>query len=96
MVGRDLFGTEGCADCHGGAAFSDSAVAGLHDIGTLLPTSGPIPGIDTPTLRGLWMTSPYLHDGRAATIEEAIDAHQGTGLTPAKLSDLASYLEQDR
>jgi YVTN family beta-propeller protein len=27
---------------------------------------------DTPTLRGVWATAPYLHDGSAATIEEVL------------------------
>lgn len=31
---------------------------------------------DTPTLRGVWATAPYLHDGSASTIEEAIVLHQ--------------------
>jgi cytochrome c peroxidase len=31
----------------------------------------------TPPLWGLYDSKPYLHDGRAATIEEAIDWHGG-------------------
>ena len=31
---------------------------------------------DPPTLRGVWATAPYLHDGSAKTIEEAVDKHQ--------------------
>ena len=68
--GREIFRRENCAACHSGANFTDSATAGLHDIGTLKPTSGsrlggPLLGIDTPTLRGVWTTAPYLHDGSA-------------------------------
>lgn len=31
---------------------------------------------DPPTLRGVWTTAPYLHDGSANTIEEAVEKHQ--------------------
>jgi hypothetical protein len=51
----------------------------LHDVGTIKPTSGTrlgggpgsLVGIDTPTLKGLWQTAPYLHDGSAATLAAA-------------------------
>ena len=33
-------------------------------------------GIDTPTLRDVWATAPYLHDGSAPTIADAITAHK--------------------
>ena len=47
----------------------------LHDVGTLTAGSGmrlggALPGLDTPGLRGLWATAPYLHDGSAATLRE--------------------------
>ena len=46
----------------------------LHDVGTLRTTSGsrlggPLTGIDTPTLIGVWETAPYFHDGSAATLD---------------------------
>ncbi|MCP1123120.1 beta-propeller fold lactonase family protein [Bacillus sp. 3103sda1] len=31
---------------------------------------------DPPTLRGVWATAPYLHDGSAKTVEEAVEKHQ--------------------
>ena len=36
-----------------------------------------------PTLRGLWSSPPYLHDGSAATIEDVLNsaAHGGRGTT---------------
>jgi DNA-binding beta-propeller fold protein YncE len=58
----------------------------LHDVGTCV-TSGPWPDVahddidgqpraacafDTPALRGLWDSAPYLHDGSAATLDEVI------------------------
>jgi hypothetical protein len=38
----------------------------------------------TPPLWGLHDSAPYLHDGRAATIEEAIKLHDGEGLIAAQ------------
>ena len=32
-------------------------------------------GWDTPTLREVWRTAPYLFDGRAATMEEVFEIH---------------------
>ncbi|MCB9778121.1 MAG: hypothetical protein H6742_06125 [Alphaproteobacteria bacterium] len=78
----DLFTASGCAECHSGDAMTDSArTEGIrHDVGTLTDASGgrlggELDGLDTPTLRGLWETAPYLHDGSADTIGEAIVAH---------------------
>nr|MCH9688267.1 PKD domain-containing protein [Deltaproteobacteria bacterium] len=76
----------GCADCHVPPRFTDSTLTAdrddfvLHDVGTLSPASGqrlggPLPGIDTPTLLGVWATAPYLHDGRASTLLEVITTH---------------------
>lgn len=94
--GREVFLAEGCDTCHAGVLTSDAGwVDGepvLHDVGTLLDTSGdraggPLTGLRTPTLRGLFATAPYLHDGRAATLEEALAIH-GVSTDP----DLVRYL----
>ena len=87
------------AACHSGVKFTDSATAGLHDIGTLKPTSGsrlggPLLGIDTPTLRGVWATAPYLHDGSAPTLGAAVAAHSGVSLSATDLGNLVAYVEQ--
>ncbi len=80
----------------------------LHNVGTLQPTSGSrlgqtLPGIDTPTLKGVWQTAPYFHDGSAATIEDVIarvpnttaNAHGGMHLLSASdQADLAEYLRE--
>ena len=74
--GRTLFRNQGCTTCHGGPRFTDSTVGAglLHDVGTLRTTSGgrlggPLPGIDSPTLRGLFASAPYFHDGSAESLE---------------------------
>ncbi|MCB0082302.1 MAG: putative Ig domain-containing protein, partial [Caldilineaceae bacterium] len=98
-TGRALFTASNCAACHAGQNFTDSAPNSLHDIGTLKPTSGnrldgPLTGIDTPTLRGIWSTAPYLHDGSATTLEEAVAAHSTLALSGGELTQLATYLRQ--
>jgi cytochrome c peroxidase len=54
---------------------------------------------DTPTLLELYRTAPYLHDGRATTLEELFtkynlrDRHGRTsGLTRQELADLIAFL----
>ena len=80
-AGAALFVEAGCDSCHGGPEFSDSAFVDgepvLWDVGTLGPGSGQrlgeeLTGLDTPSLRGLHDTAPYLHDGSALTVEAAI------------------------
>ena len=55
----------------------------LHDVGTGGTTSGSrlggsLPGIETPTLRGLWESPPYLHDGSARNLAEVFTTTGGT------------------
>jgi YVTN family beta-propeller protein len=80
----------------------------LHDIGTCV-TTGPFPDqpatdiaghpreaclFDTPTLRGIFATAPYFHDGSAETLEDVIPRVPNTSdLTAAERSDLLEYLK---
>jgi MYXO-CTERM domain-containing protein len=105
-AGLAIFVRAGCAECHSGPDLTDSSTGMLHDVGTLRPTSGkrlngPLEGIDTPTLRGIWATAPYLHDGSAATLLEVVsgrnldDRHGRTSALSASEKDaLVSYLLQ--
>jgi DNA-binding beta-propeller fold protein YncE/cytochrome c peroxidase len=97
--GQQLFSDKGCNSCHSGNNFTDSSESNLHNIGTIRSSSGmrlnaTLTGIDTPTLKGLWLTAPYLHNGSAATLEEAIAAHNNILLTQNERSLLAIYLNQ--
>ncbi len=111
LAGRALFEREdlACASCHTGPHLTDSALVApqtprLHDVGTLGPGSGgrlggALPGIDTPTLHGLWNTAPYLHDGSAATLAEVLGARNASdlhgvtsGLSDAERDQLIAYL----
>ncbi len=83
--GARLFALAGCGSCHSGATFSDSELGVRHDVGTAREGSGArlgaaLDGFDTPTLRGLWRTAPYLHDGSAPTLREAIERHASAAL----------------
>jgi len=94
------FETLGCSECHGGNLWTDSSLTTLlrHDIGTLTDASGQrlgttLDGLDTPTLLGLWSSAPYLHDGSAVTLEDAIRAHTGyEELDEQTLTQLTSLL----
>ena len=87
----------GCAECHVPPLFTDLL---LHDIGT---SSGPGellgPAFDTPSLRGIWHTAPYLHDGSAPTLRDMLvtqnptDRHGHTAhLSERELQDLVAFL----
>lgn len=77
LAGRAIFESLGCLGCHAGERLTDSRLGVLHDVGTITSTSGqragaPLEGLDTPTLRGLWASAPYLHDGSAARLEDVL------------------------
>ena len=98
-LGKAVFAREGCGNCHGGTEFTDSALGVLHDVGTAGADSGrrigrPLTGLDTPTLKGVWATAPYLHDGSAPTLARAIEAHRGVSLSSGDLGALAAYVGQ--
>jgi YVTN family beta-propeller protein len=85
-----------CATCHGGPELTDG---GIHDVG--LNEGGDVyKGHNPPSLRGLYDKDPYLHDGRAATLREALTKghtpEEVTGLgslDEAELDDLLAYLK---
>ncbi len=92
VAGRQLFNQLNCYACHGGEHFTDSPDGGFHDVGTIQASSGQrlgneLTGIDTPTLRGIWATPPYLHDGSAPTLWNVL-----TGTPPASVHNVAAEL----
>jgi YVTN family beta-propeller protein len=93
--GKRIFEERSCVACHPAPRFTDMKV---HDVGT---ATGPDIGrpIDTPSLVEVWRTAPYLHDGRAATIEDLLKRNghgiilkETATLTEAQLKDLATYI----
>ncbi|GEP45049.1 hypothetical protein BGE01nite_43400 [Brevifollis gellanilyticus] len=100
VVGERVFRQQNCASCHNGARFTNSALNVFSDVGTIKqPTSGKrlnaaLTGFDVPTLRGLWATGPYLHDGSASTLTAAVRAHTGVTISDADVASLSAYLQQ--
>jgi YVTN family beta-propeller protein len=87
-----------CAVCHPAPFYTDRQ---KHDVGT---ADGPNelagPEIDTPTIRGLTHTAPYLHDGSAPTLYDVLvttnpaDQHGVTShLTPGEMADLIAFMK---
>jgi YVTN family beta-propeller protein len=62
--GAEIFEAQGCAQCHLGTVGTDGE---RHDVGTGEE-------FDTPSLRWLWASGPYLHDGSAATLRDVFTA----------------------
>ena len=71
--GRVLFESDltGCAVCHPAPLYTDLK---QHDVGTVAGKDaewfGPL--IDTPTLRFVYNSAPYFHDGSARTLYESL------------------------
>lgn len=97
--GRVLFNDPvvACSSCHPPPYYTDFSV---HDVGT---ADGPGerlgPEIDTPTLRDLHRSAPYLHDGSSTTLADVLttgnpgDEHGVTShLSPADRDDLVVYM----
>jgi mono/diheme cytochrome c family protein len=98
VAGRSVFAAQ-CATCHGGSAYTNSALNGLQNVGTIKASSGmrlgsTLTGIDPPTLRDAWQTAPYLHDGSAATLDAAIAAHTNLSLNATQLAQVAAFVAQ--
>ncbi len=78
----------------------------LQDVGTLKASSGKrlgktLPGLDTPSLLGLWEGGPYLHDGSANTLMDVIttqnmENHHGRTqhLSLQEKTQLVAFLNQ--
>jgi DNA-binding beta-propeller fold protein YncE len=75
--GREVFDEAGCANCHAGRRFTDGK---RHDLGLehAAPDTGPAE-FDTPSLLGAGGSGPWLHDGRARTLESIFREHDPAG-----------------
>ena len=99
QVGLALFESSGCADCHMAPLYTDSSLTNpvRHDVGTIRGASGlrlgdKLEDLDTPTLLGTFATGPWLHDGTAETLEEAIAAHNTHDLAGDELAAVARFV----
>ena len=98
-LGRQVFQDNDCSSCHSGDVFTDSAANNFHDIGTATSETGqrlgePLTGLDTPGLKGVWSSSPYLHNGSAETLSQAVEAHAENPVSAEDMAYLVAYLEQ--
>ncbi len=93
----------GCSTCHTGTALTDGKT---WDVGTFSAlelelrkkngSTAPL-ALNTPSLRGLYNSAPYLHDGSAATLQDVLASTETTMghsfmLTKAQRDQLAAYL----
>jgi cytochrome c peroxidase len=88
-MGRAIPPRSRCASCHAGPLYTNRLKA---DVGTGKE-------FDTPHLIDLASGAPYLHDGRARTLEEIwtihdrVDAHGvSSDMNKLMLNDLVNYL----
>lgn len=80
-----FFGKGKCSVCHKPPLFMDQH---FHVLGKL--KDGPI---RTPSLRNVEVTAPYLHDGSAATLAAAIQAHPNTDfLSDTEIASITAFL----
>jgi cytochrome c peroxidase len=94
LRGEALFhGKAQCATCHGGPAFVDDY---MHDLQVERFYVGRPEGpIKTFPLRGIKDSPPYLHDGRAPTLADAVEFFNlvlELHLTREEKADLVAYL----
>ncbi len=92
--GAVVFDEQGCAGCHVGPAGTNLQTA---DVGTGDPDSERDGGMfDTPSLRYLWLSAPYFHDGSAPTLHDVFtmpgDHQLIQQVQPADIDALVAYL----
>ena len=110
LDGRRVFASVGCAVCHHPGFTASSPVEAingqrvnafsdllLHDVGT---GDGIIQGnagggeFRTPPLWGISQSAPYLHDGSARTIRDAIQRHANQGAGARDAFNALSFRQQ--
>jgi cytochrome c peroxidase len=105
LAGEEVFvGKGGCIACHGGPQFTDNLIhpTGVpkRDGDTDDGAEGIPGGFNTPQLRDVSNTAPYMHNGIFRTLEEVVDFYnlnELTGgplrLTPEEKAELVAYLK---
>jgi len=86
-----------CSNCHLPPVLTDTL---FHNVGIGSEAEKPDVGrgkvandaklngaFKTPTLRGIALSAPYFHDGRAETLEQAVDLMLGGGIKNANLDE---------
>jgi YVTN family beta-propeller protein len=109
-LGKQIFEDPevGCMSCHLGEALTDGELYDvgastdiervLRDVARLTEPDLPPAGFfNTPSLRGLWYSAPYLHNGRAETLYDALALTAGrmgntSHLDATEIDALVAYL----
>lgn len=94
--GNEIPAENRCYTCHPPPYFTNLE---LTDVGTLADTDDPMK-FDVPQLNNVYESAPYLHDGKAYTLEEIwtkyndFDEHGvANDMTKDQLNDLVEYLK---
>jgi YVTN family beta-propeller protein len=94
--GNEIPESNRCYTCHPPPNFTNLE---LTDVGTLADSDDPMK-FDVPQLNNVYESAPYLHDGKAATLEEIwtryndYDEHGvANDMTKNELNDLVEYLK---
>jgi cytochrome c peroxidase len=106
--GEDLFqGKAGCMGCHGGPLLTDNAVH-VTGVPRITPEDTDFgaarsglrrDAFNTPHLRDLKATAPYMHNGSLATLRDVVEFYDDRStvapldLQPQEIDDLVAYLE---
>ena len=97
--GEALFrGAAGCATCHEGVHFTDlrfhpfATHGGDAGVARATGRAADTALFRTPSLRNAALTAPYLHDGSADTLAQAIARH-GIALSPDQTADMVQFLD---
>lgn len=97
--GREIPVVNRCVTCHPAPYFTNKQTT---DVGTLASTDDSIL-FDVPHLNNIFLSPPYLHDGRAVTLEEIWTLYGTTeqhgavnDLTKTQLNELIEYLKSLR
>ena len=93
--GGKIFEQAGCSQCHPAPLFTN---LNQYDVGT---GTGLDAGkaFDVPSLREIWRTAPYLHDGSASTIRDILQGRthaeiieKTDGMSDRQLQNIEEYL----
>lgn len=74
LQGQKIFEERNCTDCHRGAFLTNKK---MRFVGTGLGNEEQYK-FDVPTLKEIWRTAPYLHDGRSKNLSEMLTTHNST------------------
>ncbi len=96
--GQYAFQRWGCAVCHAAPLYTDRRlhISRIGDPALERNQPGPLPRFDTPSLRGVWATAPYFHDGSAATLRDVLFSqvfhNVGPAIDAGEINDLLAFM----